>query len=64
MLMMSINLNHFAILNTHGLDSCIINGISKSEVMSQLQNANLNEKNGTLSNITFLFLNFGIIVPF
>ena len=62
--MMSINLNHFAILNTHGLDSSIINGISKSEVMSQLQNANLNEKNGTLSNITFLFLNFGVIVPF
>ena len=52
--MMSINLNHFDILNTHGLDSCIINGISKSEVMSQLQNANLNEENGTLSNITFL----------
>ena len=41
-LMMSINLNDITGLNIRGIDyHCIINGISKSDAMSILQNANL-----------------------
>ena len=55
-LMMSINLNDIAILSIHGVDyHCIIHGISKSEAMGLLRNANLNEKSGTLSKIIFLY---------
>ena len=44
-LMMYMNLSDIAILNIHGVDyHCIINGISKSEAMGLLKNANLNEK--------------------
>ena len=40
--MMSINLINIAILNINGADyRCIINGISKSDVVKLLQNANL-----------------------
>ena len=44
---MSINLNDIAFLN--GVDyRCIIKGISKREVVSLLENADLNENSGTL----------------
>ena len=44
-LIMSINLNDIAILNTRGVNyRCIINGISKSETVNLLQNTNLNKK--------------------
>ena len=43
-LMMSINLHDIAILNIRGIDyCCIINGISKSDALNLLQNANLTE---------------------
>ena len=43
--MMFINLNDIAILNTHGVDyRCIINGISKSDAVNILKNANLTKK--------------------
>ena len=48
-LMMSMYLRNTAILNIHRVDYfCIINGISKSESTSLLNNVNLNEKSGTL----------------
>ena len=48
-LMMSINLNDIVILNIKGADyCCIINRISKSEVVNLLQNTDLSEKTGTL----------------
>ena len=44
-LMISINLNDHTILNINGVDYCgIINGISKSDAMNVLQNADLTEK--------------------
>ena len=44
-LLMSINLNDNAILNIRGTDyRCIIDGISKSEAVNVLQNADLTEK--------------------
>ena len=47
-LMMSTNLSDIATLNIHGVDyRCIINGISKTEAVSLLQNVDLNEKSGT-----------------
>ena len=43
--MMSINLINIAILNINGADyRCIINGISKSDVVKLLQNANLTKE--------------------
>ena len=46
--MMSIYLSNTAILNIHGVDYfCIINGISKSESTSLLNNVK-SEKSGTL----------------
>ena len=48
-LMMFMNLNDIANLKIRGVDyRCIINGISKSEVVNLLQNANLLEKGETL----------------
>ena len=48
-LMMSMNLMNISILNNHGVDyRFIINRIRKSEAMGLLNNANLNEKSGTL----------------
>ena len=35
-------------------DVLIINGISKSETINSLQNADLSKKSGSLKNITFL----------
>ena len=47
--MMSVNLSNIAILNTHGVDFCrIVSRIRKSGSMDLLNNANLNEKSGTL----------------
>ena len=55
--MMSITLSDIAILNIKGSDyRCIISLISKNEAIKLLQNADLTEKNGTLSNIKKLFL--------
>ena len=48
-LIMSMNLKDIAILNICGVDyRCIINGISKSEVMSLLKNTTWTEKKGIL----------------
>ena len=47
--MMFVNLSNIAILNIDGADyCCIINGISKSDAVNLLQNANLNESRGVL----------------
>ena len=55
--MMSITFSDIAILNIKGSDyRCIISLISKNEAIKLLQNADLTEKNGTLSNIKKLFL--------
>ena len=44
-LVMSINFNDIAILNINGADyCCIINGISKSDALNLLKNADLIEK--------------------
>ena len=46
---MSANLIDIAILNIDGVDyHCIFNGMSKSEAVNLLQNADFNEKSGTL----------------
>ena len=46
-LMMFVNLKDITILNINGADfCCIINGISKSDAMSLLQNADLTEERG------------------
>ena len=46
--MMFINLNGISILNILDIDyCCIISGISKSEALNLLQNADLNEKSKT-----------------
>ena len=43
--MMSINLNDTVILNIHGIKyGCIINGLSKSEIVNLLQNSDLRKK--------------------
>ena len=48
-LMMSINLNDIAIRNIRGVNYCrVINGISKSEAVNLLQNADLTEEKGVL----------------
>ena len=45
--MVSMNLNDIAILNIKGSNyCCIISGISKSEAISLMQNADLPKKNG------------------
>ena len=47
--MMSIKLTDIAILNSKGSDYCCIIGlISKNKAINLLQNADLNEKSGTL----------------
>ena len=47
--MMCMNLRNTAILNINGVDYyCIINRTSKSEAVSLLQTADLNEKSRTL----------------
>ena len=44
-LMMSMNLSNIAILNINGVDyRCIVNKISKIEVVDLLQKADINEK--------------------
>ena len=49
LLAMSINLNDIAILDINGVDyRCIISGITKSKALNLLQNADLNERSGTL----------------
>ena len=49
LLMMSMNLNNIANLTIHGGDYCsIISRISKNEVVSLFQKAELNEKGGAL----------------
>ena len=56
--MMSMNLSHIAILSINDLDyRCIINGISKNEVLNLLQKTDINQKSGTLKNIKNLFSN-------
>ena len=46
---MSIGLKSIAILNIHGHDyCCLMNGISKSEALHLLQNANLSKTSGLL----------------
>ena len=48
LLMMSMNLNNFSILNIKSADyCCIISGISKSGAMNLVQNTDLAEKSGT-----------------
>ena len=48
LLMMSMNLNNFSILNIRSADyCCIISGISKSGAMNLVQNTDLAEKSGT-----------------
>ena len=43
-----MNLIDIAILNIDGVDDdCIFNGMSKSEAVNLLQNADFNEKGGT-----------------
>ena len=52
LLMMSMNLDNIAILKIRSADyHCIISRIMKSEAINLMQNANLTEKSGTLSNI-------------
>ena len=47
--MMSVHLTDIAISNIKGSDyRCIISLISKNESMNLLENADLNEKSGTL----------------
>ena len=47
--MMSANLNEIAVLNIYGVNyHCIINGISKSDAVNLLQNANLPVGRGLL----------------
>ena len=54
--MMSVNLSNIAILNTHGVDFCrIVSRIRKSGSMDLLNNANLNEKSGTLWDIKICY---------
>ena len=49
LLMMSVHLTDIAISNIKGSDyRCIISLISKNESMNLLENADLNEKSGTL----------------
>ena len=49
LLMMSMNLSNFVILNIHCVDyRCIINGISKNEAINVMQNICFTDKNGTL----------------
>ena len=44
-----MNLSNIAILNIEGSDyCCIITGISKSEVINSMQNADLTVKSGAL----------------
>ena len=51
LLMMSINLINIAILRIKSADyRCIISGISKSEAIILMQNADLTKKSGTLKN--------------
>ena len=51
MLMMSINLHDLAILNIFGVDyRFVINGISNSDTVNVLLNADLTEERGVLSN--------------
>ena len=46
---MSMNLNNIAILNICSIDyRCIINGISKSEAVNLLKNADFTETSETL----------------
>ena len=45
--MMSLNLSDIAILNKGSDYHCIINGISKSEVINLMQNADLTDKSRT-----------------
>ena len=46
-LMMSINLNGIAILNSRGVDyCCIINGISKSDAVNLMQNDDKTKERG------------------
>ena len=49
LLMMSMNFNDIAVLNSKGADCCcIISRISKSEDINLMQNIDLTEKSGTL----------------
>ena len=55
--MMFMNLKNIAILNIKVADyRCIISEIRKNEAISVIQNADLNEKRGTLQNTKSLFL--------
>ena len=47
-LMMYMNFSNITSINIHGVDYRISNGIRKREAISLLQNADLNEKSGTL----------------
>ena len=53
LLMMSLNLSDFVILNSKGSNChCIITRISKSETIKLLQNSDLTERSGALKNET------------
>ena len=47
-LMMYMNFSNITCINIHGVDYRISNGIRKREAITLLQNADLNEKSGTL----------------
>ena len=57
--MMSMNLTNIAILNIKVADyHCIITEIKRNEAIRVIQNADLNEKRGTLQNTKkFIFIN-------
>ena len=47
--MMPHDINHFAILDIHGVDYCCINfGISKSKAINLLRNADFSQNSGSI----------------
>ena len=56
-LMMPMDLNDTATLNTHGVNYCgIINGINKIEAVNLLQNVDLSGKSGTKYNLYLSYI--------
>ena len=54
LLIISTNLDDITILSINGIDfQCIISGISKSEAVKELQNADFSEKRWTLKIMNF-----------
>ena len=55
--MMSKNCSDFAMLNIKSADCyCIISGISKTEAINLMQNADLTEKSEALKNTKFIIM--------